>query len=103
MQAQISGGNFEHKSEVFILVVWLDFYKDFLFKFGVSLAWTVPEPFPTNSLLLPPGSDVQRKIYTTSAKRKFTDRMGWIGYQKCPIFFILFWYIKYFYTYYLSI
>ena len=64
-----------------------------------SLARTVPKPFPTNSVPLPPGSS---SASTRRARSTFdgVGRVGRVGNQKCPlIFFILCGYVDYVYIY----
>ena len=83
--------------------------RPFLSKFDVKLGiWGIihtgehsPLEVSTKPLHLPPGSRVQRRIYTPSAKREFDGvRWGGTGYQKCPSnFFILCEYIGNVYTY----
>ena len=57
-----------------------------------SLARTVPEPFPTNSLPIPPGSSAGFRRARSASLMDGLDGVGWdgMGYQKCPSnFFIL--------------
>ena len=75
-------------------MVWLDFLKGFPFenRTMASLSRTVPEPFPTNSLPLPPGSRAGFTQRTRSASlMDGIDGMGWDGVSsvlQCALYFV---------------